>query len=42
VEPPFSGHHNLITVGLVEAIGVASDEGRVVEFAAYLSSAGIP
>jgi predicted dehydrogenase len=37
VEPPFSGHHNLVTVGLVEAVGASSDEGRVVDFAGYLA-----
>jgi len=38
VEPPFGGHENLITVGLVEAIGAAADEERVVDFAAYMRS----
>ena len=36
VEPEFGGHNNLTTVALVEAAGVASDEGRVVDFQAYL------
>ncbi|MCY3765355.1 MAG: Gfo/Idh/MocA family oxidoreductase [Gemmatimonadetes bacterium] len=40
VEPEFGGHRNLPTVGMVEGIGVASDEGRVIDFQAYLANAG--
>lgn len=40
VEPEFGGHRNLPTVGMVEGIGVASDEGRVIDFHAYLANAG--
>ncbi len=36
IEPGFGGHKNLATVALVEGIGVASDEGRVVDFQAFL------
>ncbi|MSS73506.1 MAG: Gfo/Idh/MocA family oxidoreductase [Candidatus Latescibacteria bacterium] len=36
IEPAFGGHNNLTTMALVEAVGVASDEGRVVDFQAYL------
>lgn len=35
-EPAFSGPNNLITVAMVEAMGVASDEGWVIEFEDYL------
>ena len=40
IEPEFGGHRNLPTVGMVEGIGVASDEGRVIDFHAYLAEAG--
>lgn len=40
IEPEFGGHRNLSTVGMVEGIGVASDEGRVIDFHAYLANAG--
>jgi len=36
VEPESSGARNLITVALVEAMGAASDQGRVLDFADYL------
>ena len=36
VEPEFGGHENLTTVGLVEAVGVSSDEGRIVDFREFL------
>jgi predicted dehydrogenase len=36
VEPEFGGHNNLTTMALVEAVGVASDEGRVVDFQKFL------
>ncbi len=36
VEPEFSGRQNLTTVAMVEAMGVASDEGRIIDFAEYL------
>jgi len=35
-EPEFSGPNNLITVAMVEAMGVASDEGWVIDFEDYL------
>ena len=35
VEPDFGGHQNLITVALVEAVGVSSDEKRVVDFQTF-------
>ncbi len=31
VEPPFSGRQNLKTIALVEASGIASDEGKIIE-----------
>lgn len=37
LEPEFSGPNNLITVAMVEAMGVASDEGRVIRFEEYLA-----
>jgi hypothetical protein len=33
VEPPSSGRNNLWTVAMVEAGGVSSDEGRIVDVA---------
>ena len=36
-EPEFSGRQNLTTVAMVEAMGIASDEGRMVAFDEYLS-----
>ena len=36
VEPDFSGAGNLVTVAMVEAMGVASDEGRIIDFKDYL------
>jgi predicted dehydrogenase len=39
-EPEFSGRHNLTTVAMVEAMGVASDEGRIIEFEEYLKRPG--
>jgi len=38
VEPEFSGPQNLLTVGLVESLGAASDHGGVLDFAAYVTS----
>lgn len=38
-EPDFGGRLNLPTVGMVEGIGVASDEGRVVDFGAFMRRA---
>ena len=36
VEPEFSGARNLVTVAMVEAMGVASDQGRIIDFEDYL------
>ena len=36
IEPEFGGHQNLYTVGLVEAVGIASDEARVIDFADFV------
>jgi predicted dehydrogenase len=36
-EPAFSGSHNLTTMGLVEGMGAASDQGAVLDFAEYMS-----
>ena len=36
IEPDVSGRQNLVTVALVEAMGAASDEARVIEFEEYL------
>ena len=36
IEPPCSGRRNLYTVGLVEAMGVASEQGQVLDFTAYM------
>jgi len=36
IEPSFSGKQNLKTIALVEASGVASDKGRIVDFHQYL------
>jgi len=36
VEPAFSGRENLKTIALVEASGVASDEGKIIDFQKYL------
>jgi len=36
IEPHFSGRENLKTLALVEASGVASDEGRIIDFQKYL------
>lgn len=36
-EPSFSGRNNLITVAMVEAMGVSSLKGEVIDFPAYLS-----
>ena len=35
-EPEFSGRQNLTTVAMVEAMGVASDEGRIIDFDEFL------
>ena len=37
VEPEFSGRNNLTTVAMVEGCGVASEEGRVIDFKQYLA-----
>lgn len=37
VEPPFSGKHNLVVVALVEALGMASDQGAVLDFEQYVA-----
>jgi hypothetical protein len=34
IEPDFGGHANLLTVAMVEAAAIASDEGRTVDLAA--------
>ena len=39
VEPVFSGRNNLTTVAMVEAMGVSSDEGVVIDLEAYLDGA---
>jgi predicted dehydrogenase len=36
VEPGVSGSQNLVTVGLVECIGAASDQGAVLDFDEYM------
>ncbi|MEC8993430.1 MAG: Gfo/Idh/MocA family oxidoreductase [Candidatus Latescibacterota bacterium] len=43
IEPEFSGRQNLTTVAMVEAMGVASDEGRIISFDEFLQrpAAGI-
>jgi predicted dehydrogenase len=38
-EPDFGGPRNLATVGMVEGIGTASNEGRVIDFHEYLMNA---
>jgi predicted dehydrogenase len=38
VEPPFSGPKNLVTVGLINALGEASDRGAVLDFDEYMAS----
>ena len=38
-EPEFSGHGNLATVGMVEGIGAASNDGCVIDFHAYMMKA---
>ena len=35
-EPPCSGRRNLDTVGLVEAMGLASEQGQVLDFTAFM------
>ncbi len=40
-EPDFGGHRNLATVGMVEGIGTASDEGRVIDFHEYMMNARV-
>jgi hypothetical protein len=39
VEPEFSGRQNLTTIAMVEAMGVASDEGGVIDFEEYMGRA---
>jgi predicted dehydrogenase len=39
-EPPFGGRPNLKTVGLVEAVGAASDRGVILNFGDYLEEMG--
>ena len=38
-EPDFGGHRNLATVGMVEGIGTASNDGCVIDFHAYMMKA---
>jgi len=38
VEPDFSGRQNLLTVGLVESLGVASDRRIVLDFDEYIQA----
>jgi predicted dehydrogenase len=40
IEPEFSGANNLTTVALVEGLGIASDEGRVIDFGSIMDSGG--
>tara|TARA_B100001123_G_scaffold82937_1_gene94611 strand:- start:4713 stop:5708 length:996 start_codon:yes stop_codon:yes gene_type:complete len=40
IEPEFSGPNNLTTIALVEGLGLASDEGRVVDFRTLMESKG--
>lgn len=40
-EPCFSGRENLKTVGLIEAVGVASDRKTVIDFKNYLREKGV-
>lgn len=37
VEPEFSGARNLLTLGLVEGMGAASDHGSVLDFGEYVA-----
>jgi hypothetical protein len=39
IEPEFSGRNNLTTVAMVEGCGVASEEGRIIDFKQYLEEA---
>ena len=39
IEPEFSGRNNLTTVAMVEGCGVASEEGRIIDFKQYLGEA---
>jgi len=41
VEPRFGGRRNLQTVGLIEAIGAASDQNKVIDFKDYLGERGV-
>ena len=36
VEPPFSGRNNLTVVGVIEALGAASERGEELDFAEFL------
>lgn len=38
IEPPFSGRHNLVVVALVEALGIASDQGKVLDFEEFFAA----
>ena len=38
VEPSFSGRRNLVTIAMVEAVGVASDGGVVLDFEDFMQS----
>ena len=42
VEPTFSGRNNLVIVGLIEALGVASDRGAVLDFSEFMASESAP
>ena len=42
VEPPSSGRRNLTTVGLIEALGVSSERGVVLDFGEYMAAHGAP
>ena len=37
IEPSFSGRNNLVTVAMVEAMGVSSGQGEVIDLPAYLA-----
>ncbi len=39
VEPPFSGRNNLVVVGLIQALGLASERREVVDFTEFMSPA---
>ena len=37
VEPAYSGRNNLVTVGLIEAMGVSSSRSEVVDFKEFMA-----